>query len=407
MMRMNPFMMKTIERMSAMTFFAGTVAAAATLADPGNGGTDGAPRGVKDRDGGTEVVAAVPPPALQGRRRLLFYGDSLTDGSSYPDYVVHSLNAAFPDAGFTLENSAKAGDTARDLLRRFEVDVAAKEPDLVSICIGGNDAAHLLPVDEFKTNLLTLVRQTLDLKAQPVLFLTSPRTQPDRDADLQPYLEAVREVAAKHDVPLADAYETFGAWERAGKEVLGPDGIHHGPDGFPAMARAFLDGIGLNDVPLVEKVVPWPGAFTEWEVSEPIDLTAENRESFFALENAAGWRTFEAEAVRSSLEWYDQPFIRRGAVMPLAAAGESPSARRVAFARTTYVSPREQRAELQIGGSPPLVVYCNGEKVWHQSAPHGYHPNADRVTVTLNRGVNTFVVCTGYMAFLNLNTADR
>ncbi len=351
--------------------------------------------------GALELAAALPP-CLQGRRRLLFTGDSLTDGSSYPDYVVHSLNAAFPEAGFTLENSAKCGDTTRDLLRRFDDDVAAKRPDLVSICIGANDAAQRLPVGEYKTNLLMLVRQTLALKAQPVLFLTSPRAQPDKDADLQPYLQAVREIAAEFHLPLADAYETFRVWEFAGKTVLGADGLHHGPDGFPAMARAFLDGVGLKEVPLVEKVVPWPGALVAWEVSAPVELTAANKETFFALENVTGWKPFDAEAVLATLAWHDQPFIRRGAVMPLAVAGAG-GGKRVTFARTTVDAKRKQRAELQIGGSPPLVVYCNGEVVWHQTAAHGYHPNADRVSVTLKKGENVFVVCTGLMAYLNVS----
>jgi lysophospholipase L1-like esterase len=198
----------------------------------------------------TGIATALLPACLQGRNRILFYGDSLTDGSSYPDFVVQSLNAAFPGAGFTLENSAKCGDNTRDLLRRFDADVAAKKPDVLSICIGANDAAQKLPVGEYKTNLLTLVRKALDLNIQPVVMLTSPRAQADQDAMLLTYLKAVREVAAECKLPLADAYGCFETWQAAGKTVLSEDGLHHGPDGFPAMARAFLDGIGLKEVPL-------------------------------------------------------------------------------------------------------------------------------------------------------------
>jgi lysophospholipase L1-like esterase len=35
---------------------------------------------------------------------------------------------------------AKRGDNTRDLLRRFDEDVAAKKPDVLSVCIGANDA---------------------------------------------------------------------------------------------------------------------------------------------------------------------------------------------------------------------------------------------------------------------------
>jgi lysophospholipase L1-like esterase len=362
---------------------------------------------VVSKGGKTEVVDARPSPyempaCLQGRKRILFYGDSLTDGSSYPDYVVHSLNAAFPKAGFVLENSGKCGDTTRDLLRRFEADVVAKKPDVLSICIGANDANTHVPVPEYKTNLQTLVRKTLELKVQPILYLSSPRAQKENNDILLKYLEVVKETAAEFKLPLVSAYDCFHAWEANGKTVLGPDGLHHGKDGFPAMARAFLDGVGLKEVKLVEKVTPWPGALTDWEVSAPVVLTAENKASFHKLENAKDWQPFAAGDVLESLEWYDQPFIQRGGIMPLAgtvgAAGQS----RVGFARTTIESPEERTAELQIGGAPPLNVYSNGELVWQQTAAHGYHPNADRVQVPLKKGKNEFVICTGYMAYLGL-----
>jgi lysophospholipase L1-like esterase len=359
-------------------------------------------------DGGkTEVSDILLPPCLQGRRLLLFYGDSLTDGSSYPDFVVHSLNAAFPGAGFAVENSAKCGDNTRDLLRRFDADVAGKKPDVLSICIGANDAVQKLPVDEYKTNLLTLVQKAKALGIQPVLMLSSPRAQADQDAILLTYLKAMREVATECKLPLADAYGRFEAWQAAGKTVLGGDGLHHGPDGFPAMARAFLDGIGLKEVPLVTQVTPWPGALTNWEVSAPVAVTATNRESVFKLENANGWQPFHADEAIKRLGWADQPFVQRGGVLPLAVAPAQQGGQRVAFARTTYTANRAEKAELQVGGGIPLYVYCNGERVWSQPGAHGFHPDADRVQVALRKGPNEFIVCTGYMAYLNIRPPTR
>lgn len=345
------------------------------------------------------------PEVLNGRSKLLFYGDSLTDGSSYPDYVLHSLNAAFPETGWTLENSGKCGDTTRDLLRRFDEDVAAKNPDLLSICIGANDLKHV-PVDEYKTNLMALVEKAVSADIQPVLMLPTPRADQDADNSLQPFLKAMRDVAGEYKIPLVDSYGLFKQWQEAGKVVLGPDGLHHGPDGFPAMARAFLDGLGLENVELVEKVVPWPGALTDWEVSSPVIVTAEIKDSFFKLENAKGWKVFSPEEALSCLEWYDRPFVQRGAILPLAGVESAAGKKRVAFGRAVFVSDRAVEAELRIGGSPPMYIYCNGELVWQQTVAHGYHPNADRINVKLKKGRNEFVVCTGFMAFLNLLPAE-
>ncbi len=67
-------------------------------------------------------------------------------------------------------NAGVGGDTTRDLLARFDEDVALYQPHVVFVTIGGNDAKPDSGIDEeaFQANLRELERRIRDLDAIPV-----------------------------------------------------------------------------------------------------------------------------------------------------------------------------------------------------------------------------------------------
>jgi hypothetical protein len=74
-----------------------------------------------------------------------------------------------------------------------------------------------------------------------------------------------------------------------------------------------------------------------------------------------------------------------------------------AFGRTHFDASRAGDYELQVGGSPaPQIVWVNGVKVWEGRRSNGYHPNADRVTVTLKAGRNEIVAASNFMVFIGI-----
>ena len=79
------------------------------------------------------------------------------------------------------------------------------------------------------------------------------------------------------------------------------------------------------------------------------------------------------------------------------------NSKQAAYGRTYYRAERAGPHELQIGGSRPLIVWLNGEKVWQGGRPHGYHPNADRLTVTMKAGINEIIVVSNFMAFIGVS----
>jgi lysophospholipase L1-like esterase len=346
---------------------------------------------------GTAARAAPALPAdLQEVSRILFMGDSLTDGSSYPDYVVNTLNTLFPSAGFEVHNGAVAGDTAAMVRKRFDADVRGRQPDLMVLCIGTNDCNGRRPVADYEADVAYIVSETLKLGAKVMIVLPSPfgKANAAKEEPFQAYLAVLRRLAATHNLTIADAHAEFVKGEAAGREMLGFDGIHHGKDGFAGMARAIVDALGFADIPLVTTVTPWPGLLTQWETSAPVPLDRE-----YAPAEATGWRPYDAAALAAQQPWWNAPFPQRGAWMPFL----DRDAKQVAYGRTFYDAPAAGKVELQVGGSPaPQIVWLNGTEVWRSPRPHGYHPNADRLVVEVKEGRNEIIVVSNFMIFVGI-----
>lgn len=337
------------------------------------------------------------PQGLQGVQRLLFVGDSLTDGSDYPDFVVNTINGA---CGTHIEplNAGICGDTSAMVLARLQADVLDVKPDMVVLMIGTNDMARDRTVEQFRTDLGKLVETMLDANIRVVLALPSPLRNRQGNARLEDYLSVIRQTAEKHKLLLVDAHAEFVRQIAAGKEMIGPDGAHHGKDGFAGMARAMLDGLGFKDLSIDTKIHPWPHALTHWEISSPI--ADANAAKALDPNAAGGWTAFDANAASAAMPWNDAPFPQRGAVMPIVDGKLlKPS---FVLGRTTYTAASASKAQMQLGGSGPLVVWLNGKEVWRKENTHGYHPNADRIAVDLVAGGNQVVVLTNYIAFVSI-----
>ena len=100
--------------------------------------------------------AALLPRFPQGTR-LLFQGDSITDGGrgrnedpnhvlgqDYAYLLAASCGGRYPDQGWTFLNRGVSGNTVTDLAARWQTDTLALRPDILSILVGVNDAASVV-----------------------------------------------------------------------------------------------------------------------------------------------------------------------------------------------------------------------------------------------------------------------
>jgi lysophospholipase L1-like esterase len=330
------------------------------------------------------------PDQLKGVSKIAFFGDSLTDGSDYPEYVVNTLNKTYPGHGFTFVNAGVCGNKTYDLVDRLDRDILSQKPDLTFILIGTNDSGgHPLP--QFRADLMYLCRRLKAAGSRVALITLTGSTDPKTVEKFKPYEDTIVEVAKAEGALLVDAWSLFEAWQKGGKEMYySPGDAHHSLEGFRGTARAILNALGVPEsVELDLTVAPPAGLLTKWEESGAVTNPPADPS------RVTEWTPYDYTKWIGSKDWSWKPLAMRGAWFALQGDAKG----RTAFARATYEAPTEGLHELQLGGGAPLVVWVNGIKVFTLAKTNGYHPNAVRTPVLLKKGRNEIIMTTGFYGF--------
>lgn len=207
---------------------------------------------------------------LSREARWVFIGDSITDcgrrqcpeelGGGYVRLIHDALYASQADTAPVVINRGISGNRVDDLQSRWDEDVLALKPDLVSIKIGINDVWHqfseggrggttLEKFREIFAELLDRLRQahpdcTVVLCDPSVIWPPAPA---EGNGRLQPYIEAVHDLAEQFEVrwrvPLHSAFEN-GRAQRPDIDWA-TDGVHPTSAGHMLIARTWLATMGL------------------------------------------------------------------------------------------------------------------------------------------------------------------
>ncbi len=200
---------------------------------------------------------------------ILFQGDSITDGNrgrnqdpnhilghGYQFIIAADIAAREPERRIQFMNRGVSGNEVGDLAKRWQQDVIALKPDLLSVLIGVNDFTHVVDgrsagtVADYERaydELLTTTRQAYP----PIRFvLGEPFIVPAgaREADyarlitgLRPYQAAVERLATKHLAPIVRYQRLFDtASTRAPASYWVWDGVHPTYAGHGLMATEWL-----------------------------------------------------------------------------------------------------------------------------------------------------------------------
>jgi acyl-CoA thioesterase-1 len=188
--------------------------------------------------------AALPPPA-SGEKRVVFIGDSITDGWS------KFFDEQFPGKSYV--NRGIDGQTTAQMLVRFRQDVISLRPSVVVILGGINDIAGNggpATPDMIENNLMSMV----DLAHANGIFVVLCSLLPANTIPWRPELEPAPDVialnswmkryaAGRHGVTYVD-YWTAMAGKRDGlPETLSRDGVHPNETGYRIMAKLVEGGI--------------------------------------------------------------------------------------------------------------------------------------------------------------------
>jgi acyl-CoA thioesterase I len=139
-----------------------------------------------------------------------------TVGRPYPQQLQLDLAARFPAVSVTVFNKGGTGQTAADMVARFDRDVLAEKPDLVLWETGTVDAVERVYSDDFLDALQTGIDKLRDHHID--LILIDPQFSRSTSAlvDFDPYLEALRRIAEINDLYLFPRYELMQYWAESG-----------------------------------------------------------------------------------------------------------------------------------------------------------------------------------------------
>lgn len=115
---------------------------------------------MKDRD--------VPKRYPTSGSTIVAFGDSLVEGvgASAGNDLVSILSR---DIGEEIINAGRSGDTTAAALERLERDALDRDPRVVIVLLGGNDALRRIPRDETERNLATIIDSIQDRGAAVIL----------------------------------------------------------------------------------------------------------------------------------------------------------------------------------------------------------------------------------------------
>ena len=199
---------------------------------------------VAGRPLGLPACGVQPIPAFSSGARILFQGDSITDGnrgrSADPNHILgHGYvfltaarhGAAFPEAKLEFINRGVSGDTVLDLQKRWQADTSILKPDLLSILIGVNDHGKGVPLEQFEQVYDQLLSAAKAANPKLKLVLGEPFVKPggSLDEDIRRRQEIVARLARNHGAALVHFQRVFDEAAKKGSAGLldmGPGASH-------------------------------------------------------------------------------------------------------------------------------------------------------------------------------------
>jgi lysophospholipase L1-like esterase len=191
-----------------------------------------------------QLLAAATP------RRVVFYGDSITD--------FWRLNEYFP--GLDYVNRGISGQVTSEMLGRFKADVLDLKPAVVVILAGTNDLARGTPVPVISSNITMMAELAQTHRIKVILASVLPVSDYNKAADPQyertrfrpPALirtlnDWMRKYCASNGFTYLDYYANMV--DKAGllRAELADDGLHPNASGYRLMAPAVSAAIAAAD----------------------------------------------------------------------------------------------------------------------------------------------------------------
>lgn len=177
--------------------------------------------------------AVEPIAAFAPESRVLFQGDSITDGNrgrnpdpnhilghGYVFIIAARHGAAFAERKLDFMNRGVSANTVLDLAKRWQKDTLDLRPDILSVLVGVNDKGRGVPMDEYERVYDKLLSDAKAANPKIKLVLCEPfivnhlATEPasgSPNADIVQRQEITARLAAKHGAALVHFQKALDA----------------------------------------------------------------------------------------------------------------------------------------------------------------------------------------------------
>jgi lysophospholipase L1-like esterase len=183
--------------------------------------------------------------------------------------VRHFLRDLYSDQKIETINAGISGHKSTDMIARFEHDVIARKPDLVTISVGVNDVWHGfydnhpkgdgprgVKLEDYRQNVDTMVGRAQAAGIKVVILSTTviyENLSGAENAKAVGYNRALRDIAKHHNCLFIDFQKPFRKLISDYQNVTGGrdnfltvDGVHMNNEGNKVMAHVILTGLGIS-----------------------------------------------------------------------------------------------------------------------------------------------------------------
>lgn len=205
--------------------------------------------------------------------RVVFLGNSITDGGHYHSYIWLYYMTRFPDMRLRIMNAGIGGDCVSNMYKRFDEDVLIKNPTVLAVTFGMNDSGYFeyneanpqqfadKKVKECYDNYLLLEKRLQNLQGVKIVLLGS--SPYDQTAQFEGNLFKKKNDAMLRIVDFQEASAKQNHWDfldfnrpmtainEKGQQtnpaftICGEDRVHPDNDGHMVMAYLFLKAQGF------------------------------------------------------------------------------------------------------------------------------------------------------------------
>lgn len=202
-----------------------------------------------------DIVEIMKTPWPKNRTvNIVFHGHSVPAGyfktpfvdtfNAYPHLVHKGLKERFPHAVINAIVTAIGGENAESGAARFETDVLAHRPDVLTIDYVLNDRGSGL--ERARAAWGSMIERALARGIRVILLTPTPdeaHRPDDSEEPLNQHAEQIRGLAAEYGVGLVDSLEGFDRHQKQGRDVkeLLSQINHPNRQGHEIVTRKLLD----------------------------------------------------------------------------------------------------------------------------------------------------------------------